>query len=361
MPTRRGFLATALVTALIPRATWADAGAPGYLAAARMPDGAYRLFGLDAGGGAIFSLALPDRGHAAAAHPVRPEAVAFARRPGTFAIVLDCAAGREVAALSAPEGRHFYGHGAFTRDGDLLLTTENDLATGAGRLGIWDARRRYVRVGEIGSGGEGPHDIARLPGSDTFVIANGGIETHPDSGRTPLNLATMRSSLAYLTADGGVIERVDLAPELRLNSIRHLALRDDGLVAFAMQWQGDAAERPALLGLHRRGGAARLLQAPEPLHGRMDNYAGSVSFSGAATRIAISSPRGSMVQVFDAETGVFVDRLEAADVCGLNACGAGFVASTGTGLVTRFGAPDLGGPAQHAVNWDNHLVRVRAA
>jgi uncharacterized protein len=363
MTTRRGFLATALATALVPRVSWADAGAPDYLAAARMPDGAYRLFGLDEGGTAIFSVPLPDRGHAAAAHPVRPEAVAFARRPGTFAVVLDCASGRDVAALTAPEGRHFYGHGAFSRDGSRLFTTENDLATGAGRLGIWAADDGYARLGEIASGGEGPHDVARLPGSDILVVANGGIETHPDTGRTPLNLATMRPNLAYLAPDGGVLARIELEPPLRLNSIRHLTLRGDGLVAFAMQWQGDGPERPPLLGLHRRGHPPRLVQAPEPLHGRMQNYAGSICFSGDGSRVAISSPRGGLVQVFDTETGAFADRLEAPDVCGLNACGGGFVASTGTGLVTRFGTDDAAAavPARHAVNWDNHLIRVQAA
>ena len=56
--------------------------------------------------------------------------MAFARRPGTFALVIDCAEGREVARLHTPEGRHFYGHGAFTPDGGLLFTTENAIEDG---------------------------------------------------------------------------------------------------------------------------------------------------------------------------------------------------------------------------------------
>jgi hypothetical protein len=326
-----------------------------------MPDGAYRLFGLDAGGGAIFSLPLPDRGHAAATHPVRPEAVAFARRPGTFAVVIDCAAGRPIAELSAPSGRHFYGHGAFSPDGRRLFTPENDYETGDGRVGIWAADDGYARVGEFSTHGTGPHDAALLPGTETLVIANGGIATHPDSGRTPLNLATMRPSLAYLDLSGRLLELVELAPDLHLNSIRHLALRDDGLVAFAMQWQGDAAARPPLLGMHRRGEAPMLLSAPEPQHGQMQNYAGSVAFSGNAASVAISSPRGGHVHVFDAETGAFSGAFDAADVCGLASCGPGFMASTGTGEIAFFGETTPPRPARHTVNWDNHIVRVRPA
>jgi hypothetical protein len=66
----------------------------------------------------VFQIPLPGRGHAAAIHPQKPQAVAFARRPGTFAVVTNCVTGQPSARLSAPAGRHFYGHGAFSRDGD---------------------------------------------------------------------------------------------------------------------------------------------------------------------------------------------------------------------------------------------------
>ena len=89
---------------LIPTIGWAAAGAPHYLNAAGLPDGSYWLLGLTEDGAETFRLPLPDRGHAAAAHPERPEAVAFARRPGTFAVVIDCAEGREIAQLHTPRG-----------------------------------------------------------------------------------------------------------------------------------------------------------------------------------------------------------------------------------------------------------------
>ena len=93
MGTRRGFLAGLFAASALPRLSWADAGDPCYLAAAKERDGGYALFGLDGQGRDLFRIALPDRGHAAAAHPVAPEAVAFARRPGTFALVIDCVTG----------------------------------------------------------------------------------------------------------------------------------------------------------------------------------------------------------------------------------------------------------------------------
>ncbi len=360
MATRRGFLAGMLATGLIPKPGWADAGGPSWLAAARLPGGAYNLVGLTGDGAELFRLPLPGRGHAAAAHPHRPEAVAFARRPGTFAIVLDCAAGGIEAVLDAPEGRHFYGHGAFSGDGRLLFTSENDFEAARGVIGLWDAARGYRRIGEFASGGVGPHDICLLPGGDALAVANGGIETRPASGRAKLNIPFMRPNLSYLDLDGQLIDVVEPEPEHRRNSIRHLALRGDGLIAYAMQWQGGGTDSPPLLGLHRRGAAPRLLAAPEAAHRRMAGYAGSVAFSGDGGQVAITSPRGGLAQLFDVRDGTLAALVERPDICGISPDADGFVYSTGTGTVgfTRRRAAAAQG---HDLAWDNHLVRIPQA
>ncbi len=190
------------------------------------------------------------------------------------------------------------------------------------------------------------------------MVANGGIDPHPESGRTPLNLPTMRANQAVLDLNRGVTEITELDILLRLNSIRHLALRADGMVGFAMQWQGNGADAPPLLGLYRPGEAPRLLQAPEALHRDMNNYAGSIAFSTDGRQIAISSPRGGMVQVFDAASGDFATHLDEPDVCGLNAGENGFVATAGSGRIIRYGAAGAIAVSEHAVAWDNHLVAL---
>ncbi|MFD0859840.1 DUF1513 domain-containing protein [Roseovarius aquimarinus] len=355
MTGRRGFLAGMLATGLAPAASWADAGAPRWLSAAGLPDGGFVLCGIGAAMDLRFRIALPARGHAAAAHPERPEAVAFARRPGTFAIVIDCAAGRRKAELAAPEGRHFYGHGAFSLDGRWLYTTENDYEAARGVIGVWDADRGYARVAEFDSGGTGPHDIRRLPGSDTLVVANGGIETHPDAGRAKLNIPVMRPNLSYLE-EGAVTETVSLAPDLHKGSIRHLAVSHGGDVAFGLQWQG-GEDGPALLGLHRRGEAVRLAETPEGALRAMQGYVGSVAFAAGQREIAITSPRGGQVQIYDMRTAGFLRSEAVADACGVAPCPGGLIIASGTGDLRRIGRmPDRA--AHPGLMWDNHLVAL---
>lgn len=357
MTTRRGFLGGVLASGFVPAIGWADAGSPGFLNAARQPDGQYVLVGLTKDGAELFRLPIPDRGHAATAHPNRPEAVGFARRPGTFAYVVDCSTGAILHRLNSPEGRHFYGHGAFSQDGTTLFTTENDYELGEGRIGVWDVAAGYKRISEFASGGIGPHEIKRIPGRETLVIANGGIDTHPDSGRTKLNIPTMQPNLTYLSPTGQILETVSLTQNMHMNSIRHLAVSNDGTVAFGMQWQ-TTSEAPALLGLHKMGKDLRLPELPQDIHHRMKGYVGSVAMTPDGAETAISSPRGGLVLVFDTQSGALLKTLEEPDVCGLGTLDNGFAISTGTG---RFGAiegAELSQIRTHDLQFDNHLVAV---
>ena len=351
MQSRRSVLAGLLALSAAPSAGWADVGNPTFVSAARTPDGSFKLYGLTQAGQIAFECPLPARGHAAAAHPLRAEAVAFARRPGTFALILDCRSGAVRAQLESPQGRHFYGHGAFSRDGALLFTTENDFDAGQGVVGVWDVARNYQRIGEFSSGGVGPHDIKLMPDGETLVVANGGIETHPDTGRTKLNLPTMRSSLSYLSLEGALRSNMILPEAHQRNSIRHLAVSASGTVAFAMQWQGDLARDLPLLGLHERATDAPRLLAPASVR-TMAGYLGSVAISPSGKDVAVTSPRVGTAMVFS-ENGA-VTRVEENDVCGIASLGAGFVMTAGTGVVM----PPSGKRVGHAVSWDNHLIRI---
>ena len=309
----------------------------------------------------VFDLPLPGRGHGAAFRPTAAQCVVFARRPGTFAVVIDIDRGEALRRIDAAAGRHFYGHGAFSPDGRYLFTTENDFKTGRGMVGIRDAEDGYRQIGEFASQGIGPHELVLMPDGGTLAVANGGIRTHPDNDRAMLNLDTMQPSLAYLDlASGRLRDAFGLAPRLHRLSIRHLAVNADGMVAMAMQYEGSKRDRVPLVGVHD-GGAIRLLEAPPEIERRMRHYAGSVAFDQSGRLLAVSCPRGNLITFWDAATGALVDQVELADGCGVapaEAPGA-FVITGGRGDVVTIEAGqggrapmDVAGPTA----WDNHLT-----
>ncbi|MFO1202832.1 MAG: DUF1513 domain-containing protein [Tabrizicola sp.] len=345
---RRAFLASFAAT-LAPRLTWADIGQPALLAAGKIGED-YFLNGLDAHGASLFQIPLPGRGHAAAAHPVRAEAVAFARRPGTFALVIDCATGSVRHRLSPPEGMQFNGHGAYSADGAFLMTSEVVAEGSEGRIGLWDTRS-YTRLADWPSHGIGPHEIKRLA-DGRLAVANGGIQTDPVD-RTKLNIPDMRPNLTLLSEDGALLDQVDL-PDLHQNSIRHLALQGD-TIAFAMQWEGDPTVPVPQLGLWTPGQAPILCPPKEAEAFTMKGYAGSIA--ATADRILITSPKGGAAMIFAADGSPVATHLRA-DLCGAATVAGGFVVTDGGGAVWAADDAGLAPLASNPTQWDNHLVAL---
>ncbi len=335
-----------------------------YLSARADAAGGYRATGFTAEGARMFDLPLPGRGHSFAVRPGGHEAVHVARRPGRFAVVLDLAYGTVARILETPDGRHFYGHGVFSPDGRLLYATENDFDGERGVIGVYDAARRYRRVGELPSHGIGPHEIALLSDGETLVVANGGIATHPDLPRVMLNLPTMAPSLCFVDRRSGALRRkLTLDPALHRMSIRHLAVGPADAVAVAMQYEGPAHDRIPLVALQRGGGPLRLLQGSRSVLRAMKNYCGSVCFDLGGGTIAVSAPRGNLMTFWDAGTGRHLSSAKVSDGCGVapSARPGEFLASSGLGGVIVIDARSgttrpLAVGGLEATRWDNHLV-----
>ncbi|MEM7440265.1 MAG: DUF1513 domain-containing protein [Pseudomonadota bacterium] len=355
MTNRRGFLTGLLASSTTPALSWAAAGNPAFLSSAQLPNGDHVLSGISRSGGVIFDIPLPARGHAGARHPDRAEAVFFARRPGTFAHVINCATGATQRELTTPIGSHFSGHGTFSQDGMLLFTTENDYQAGRGMIGVWDAAGGYARLGAFLSGGIGPHEMLLDHDGQRLIVANGGIETHPDSGRAKLNLPVMRPNLAYLSPTGDLLEVAEPPKHLRRNSIRHIAERTDGTVAIGCQWEGQG--HPPVVALHRPGEDLNFEDQLTPLSKAFDGYVGSVAAERSGQRIAASGPRGGRLACYDPQSRQ-VEVFSSADVCGLAGVKDGFFLSTGTGALLEIQGKSLRPLAQHNRRWDNHLVAI---
>lgn len=318
--------------------------------------GRYGIALLSEAGELLHVLPLPDRGHDIAFDPVSRRCVAFARRPGTFALVFDHSGRAEPLSIAAAPGRHFFGHGVFSPDGRLLYATENDVEAAAGLIGVYDATDGFRRVGEFPTHGMDPHELLLVPDGRMLAVANGGIETHPDFGRAKLNLATMKPSLVFLDRlTGSLVESHELAPGLHQLSIRHMDLDAAGRVWFGCQYEGPALDRPPLVGTARLGEELALLDIPPDILSGFRNYIGSVAANLAAGTVAISSPQGNRMAVIDATTGKVVADRTLTEVCGIAADRDGYLATTGEGRILRASGDEAMLPGYV---WDNHILRI---
>ena len=349
-------------------ATLATAGhaadAPLYVTSVRGDDGAYGVAAFTADGTVRFRTRLPGRGHDAVRRPGTNEVIVFARRPGDWAAVVDLATGRVRKVILAPHGRHFYGHGAFVADGRIMHATENDMTTGQGVIGLYDAADDYRRTGELPSFGIGPHELAPRDRAGEIVIANGGIRTHPDSGREILNPDAMDPGLAVLDPrTGDCMLKADLGGDYRGLSIRHLAVASDGTTYFGCQFHGDPFDMPPLVGAMTPDGKTRFLDMPDEALASLDNYVGSVALDRSGDILAVTSPHGGMALFWDRASERYLGRRPMPDVCGLAAAAEpeAFILTSGNAgmgvtqvpfeSLERFGSPDLSRWV-----WDNHVL-----
>ena len=337
---------------------------PLFASARREADGSYGIAIIDDAGQELARVALPGRGHGIAVSPDGRRFMAFARRPGTFALLIDPFERTEPQILASIKGRHFYGHGCFSPDGRLVYAVENDYAAVRGVLGVYDVSGRQIRrLGEIETGGIGPHDILLSEGSKVLVVANGGIETHPSRPREKLNLDTMQPSIAFLDRESGdLLARHSLSKDLHQLSLRHMALDGQGKVWVGGQFEGDKGLSPPLVAHMTRDTGPKLSEIPSALASGLQSYIGSVVANASGDVIATSAPRGGQVLFWAAETGAFLGADQVVDGCGLAPLDAsGFLISDGAGGLRCVEDPQslpevLARPP--GVSWDNHMVAL---
>jgi len=325
--------------------------------------GKHYVSGFDAHGCEWFRLGLPGKAHGFAADPVKPgRIIALPTLPGTRAAVLDTANGKQLAIIKSRPGRHFNGHGCFSPDGRYLFTSENIAHSAEGVIGVRDGRD-FSFLREISGHGIGPHDIHLLPDGVTLVVAGGGIQTHPDSGKRELNINKMQSALLFIDSrDGRLVQRREIAvPRL---SIRHLDVGVNGEVLVACQYKGKR-QMPKLVGLQQGQGQIEMLDIDDNNLWPLKNYTASarIAANGIA---AVTCPRGDRLTLWDLRQKKFLKSIEIKDVGGIEiaADGKHFIVTANVGELYHIDATNLQskplGKTWQNAKWTNHMVKTVA-
>lgn len=338
----------------------------------RHADGSYGVAAIDLEQSTpLFYTPMAGRAHDLTLSPDGNHLLCMARRPGLYLSVIDAFIGEVLAQHTAAKGRHFYGHACFSADGRYLFTTESDYGEARGVIGVRDSEQGYQQVAEWDAHGIGPHQIKLSVNGKFLVVAIGGIQTHPDSGREKLNLDTMQSALVYLDAnDGKLVDRYTLPESQRSLSIRHIAVTDDDLVGMAFQDQEDFNPQNPLVGFHRQGSPIQTHTASEGIQIQMHGYCASIATDSSGRWFAVTSPRGNLITLWDAEAqdkSQFCARtVRLGDCSGVAATGrtAEFIVSSGRGKMLRVDAQtgmvklSDSRVQNQSIAWDNHLISL---
>ncbi|GGY38879.1 hypothetical protein GCM10011297_10090 [Bacterioplanes sanyensis] len=308
------------------------------------------------------------RGHDVLQHALRPQhLIVVARRPGRELVEIDLLSGRIQQRSACLPHHHLNGHACFSADGRYLFTSESDYQQGTGRLIVRDADN-YQVLDSFSSHGIGPHELQLMPDGRTLAVANGGLLTHPDSGRKVLNLDSMRSSLSLIDSHNGELLAEYQVAEPKA-SIRHLDVAQDGSISVALQMQRQAAEHqqlaPLAALLPSGGNALQVLDTPETLLWHCNDYMGSTRINGRSRLAGFTSPRGDIALFWHIDSGRLAGYHRLHDVCGLTVSldQKRFILTNSDGHIRQldaFNLEEIPGSRQHLsdVAWDNHLHAI---
>lgn len=306
---------------------------------------------------------IPMRGHAALALD-ECSALLFGRRPAYTCVRVDFSTGLVESFKSKPN-RHFNGHGCLSADRKLLFTTETDYEHKRGMIGVRDLQTLRP-IAEYESYGLDPHDLQLMPDGNTLVVANGGIETHPDFERRKLNIDTMQPSLVYIElATGKKLAEYRLADHLL--SIRHLHVSAAGQVAVALQYEGNLYKQQpsSLVAWQPAGGELQLLKIAPNQIAQLRGYLADIVYDPQQELLVAATPRGHCVSIWSTATQSFIQALPLAEASGVSLgskAGSFLVSNSQGGLYQLQTATAQANLTElklfPELIWDNHLSKL---
>ncbi|WP_411886461.1 DUF1513 domain-containing protein [Polaromonas sp. YR568] len=308
----------AMAAARTPRLVTAWEGRDGYQVGVLAQQGA--ALGVSA------ALDVPTRAHGMWAE-AGGTLLAVARRPGDWLLRWkpDASGGGKAIAWGWIEpDRAFNGHVVASRDGKLLYTTETNLETGEGLIGLRDAAT-LEKTGEWTTHGMDPHELL-LDSDGSLMVANGGIPALPETGRLKIHMDRMDASLVRLDTHSGALLGQWRVADKRL-SLRHIAWGEPAsggtqgrrLLGIALQAEhDDAATKAAAPVLAVFDGQRLQTHAAGPGQ-LLAGYGGDIAH--VAGGFAVSCPRANGVALWRAD-GRWTGFLPLQEACALAAAPA---------------------------------------
>lgn len=322
--------------------------------------GNYFVAAFDLNGKIISKVSLPARAHQVLAIKSKPGyALVFARRPGEYILEIDFKHGQVTNHIEVAPEHRLYGHGILAQQDTVLVSSENDYQAGRGLIVLRERASNKI-LAQYDSGGIGPHEVALMPDKKHIVIANGGIQTHPEQGRKKLNLDSMKPNLAYMELSSGkIVDKFTL--DNHHLSIRHLAVSDNGKVIAGMQYQGASTDEVPLAISHQGEEKLQYLKADSNTWRSMKQYTASVCINSKQNVVVITCPKASLLTYWQLNSNEFISSHKLKDGAGATLVDDHFVASTGRGRVITHQDPLSSYQLSQDFNdirWDNHMTSI---
>ena len=236
--------------------------------------------------------------HAVALYPQEPTRLAIFEKKGPGACLIDLNEMKVIRPLHTVAGRHFYGHGVYSKDGSLLYSTEAYLDGFRGVIAVRDADSLEL-LGEFPSYGEEPHECQFIDDGRVMVVTNGG---GPIGGSPPC--------ITYIdVASQKLLDRME-PTNVHINT-GHFSIGEGGeLIVVSAPRAGLETTHNGGVSIRNADGVLQSMDRPVEIVGRMKGEALSVAIHEPSDVAAVTHPDGDMVTFWSMKEGRFLKALD---------------------------------------------------
>jgi uncharacterized protein len=227
--------------------------------------------------------------HGVSFHPTQPRRATLFEKRGPGACEVDLVDQRVGSSIAPMPFHHFYGHGSFAIDGEVVFAVESHLDTGEGAVSVRDAETFRV-LETFPTFGARPHDCVLIERGSVLAITNGGAAL----GHRPLPCVTFVD-----VSTRKLLERHEVTnPHVNTGHIALTSKRDFAVVSAP---RDGLPEEAAHGGLSLRAGKKSMTHVTSPAEvvGRMVGETLSVAIHEPTGTVAATSPRGGSVSFWN--------------------------------------------------------------
>ncbi len=259
------------------------------------------LLDLDGGDAEPARIPLDFLAHGFAVHPKRRHEAALFEKRGPGACYVDLVERRVLAKIAPLTGHAFYGHGAFTRGGDVVLAVETELSTRGGVISVRDGKS-FAPLDRFPTFGVRPHDCVLVDDGRTLAVTNGGGDVASDEEMpcvTFVDIATRK-----------LLERFPVeSPRINTGHIAFAGRREFAVVSAPRDGLPEDTT-PGGVSLRIGNGPLSQLLEPREVVSRMVGETLSVWIDKQRGVVATTSPRGGLLVFWRLRDGALVRAIE---------------------------------------------------
>ena len=241
--------------------------------------------------------------HSVLHDPIHPESVILCPKMQAEASALlipdSSKKNPQLKSITAIGKRFFYGHGAYSKDGKLVLLTEIEKFNGKGFITVRDSKS-FKPLGEFPSYGSNAHEIILLDDGRTVAIANGG---DGDTNRGNISFVDLKSEKLV---DQYVIENKEL------NSQHFLVSKQGQIIVGLGNATRGQMDLPYGLAVGQRGQKSplKLLALPQEQRGEIKSAILSLSLDEVHGILATTCPTTGYVHLWNLKSESVIKGLQ---------------------------------------------------